>query len=114
MSPRWPFTVRVAASAHYASQVRQHYRLIAITIVLLADGLVMAAYLLAMAPRRLLLKAVRNALRRDGHVVYQPIVDVETRRTVGVEALAALAAPRGAISPPCSSRRSNRARCCRK
>ena len=65
MSPRWPFTVRVAASAHYASQVRQHYRLIAITIVLLADGLVMAAYLLAMAPRRLLLKAVRNALRRD-------------------------------------------------
>ncbi|MBH9665568.1 cyclic diguanylate phosphodiesterase, partial [Burkholderia multivorans] len=65
VSPRWPFTVSVAASTRYASQVRHHYRLIGITIVLLADGLVMAAYLLAMAPRRLLLKAVRNALRRD-------------------------------------------------
>ncbi|VWM11283.1 EAL domain-containing protein [Burkholderia lata] len=101
VSPRWPFTVRVAASAHYASQIRQHYRLIGITIVLLADGLVMAAYLLAMAPRRLLLKAVRNALRRDElHVVYQPIVDVETRRTVGVEALLRWQHPKwGAISP---------------
>ncbi|MBN3830963.1 EAL domain-containing protein [Burkholderia sp. Ac-20344] len=101
VSPRWPFTVRVAASAYYASQVRHHYRLIGITIVLLADGLVMAAYLLAMAPRRLLLKAVRNALRRDElHVVYQPIVDVETRRTVGVEALLRWQHPKwGAISP---------------
>jgi len=101
VSPRWPFTVRVAASTHYASQVRQHDRLIGITIVLLADGLVMAAYLLAMAPRRLLLKAVRNALRRDElHVVYQPIVDVETRRTVGVEALLRWQHPKwGAISP---------------
>lgn len=100
-SHRWPFTVSVAASAHYASQVQRHYRLVCMTIVLLVDGLVMAAYLLAMAPRRLLLKAVRHALKRNEfHVVYQPIVDVQTRRTVGVEALLRWNHPKwGAISP---------------
>ncbi|WP_176048677.1 EAL domain-containing protein [Burkholderia sp. BCC1644] len=100
-SQRWPFTVSVGASAQYASHVQGHYRLIAMTIVLLADGLVMAAYLLAMAPRRLLLKAVRHALsHNEFHVVYQPIVDVQTRRTVGVEALLRWQHPKwGAISP---------------
>ncbi len=100
-SHRWPFTVSVAASARYASQVQLHYRLICMTIVLLADGLVMAAYLLAMAPRRLLLKAVRYALKHNEfHVVYQPIVDVQTRRTVGVEALLRWNHPKwGAVSP---------------
>ncbi|WP_175780279.1 EAL domain-containing protein [Burkholderia anthina] len=100
-SNRWPFTVRVNSSEQYVSQVRQHYRLVLVTIALLIDGLVAAAYLLAMAPRRLLLKAVRHALKRDEfHVVYQPIVDVQTRRTVGVEALLRWQHPKwGAISP---------------
>jgi len=81
--------------------VQRHYRLICVTIALLVNGLVAAAYLLAMAPRRLLLKAVRNALKRNEfHVVYQPIVDVDTRRTVGVEALLRWHHPKwGPISP---------------
>ncbi|AFQ51813.1 EAL domain-containing protein [Burkholderia cepacia] len=100
-SSRWPFTVSVTASGSYVSRVQRHYQLISITIALLLNGLIGAAYLLAMAPRRLLLKAVRNALKRDEfHVVYQPIVDIETRRTVGVEALLRWHHPKwGAISP---------------
>ncbi|RQZ14854.1 cyclic diguanylate phosphodiesterase [Burkholderia sp. Bp9031] len=100
-SGTWPFTVSVTSSESYVSQVQRHYLLICVTIALLMNGLVVAAYLLAMAPRRLLLKAVRNALKRgEFHVVYQPIVDVETRRTVGVEALLRWHHPKwGAISP---------------
>ncbi|WP_442865744.1 EAL domain-containing protein [Burkholderia sp. IMCC1007] len=100
-SNRWPFTVRVNSSERYVSQLRRNYRLVFVTIALLIDGLIAAAYLLAMAPRRLLLKAVRNALKRNEfHVVYQPIVDVQTRRTVGVEALLRWDHPKwGSISP---------------
>ncbi|WP_175803776.1 EAL domain-containing protein [Burkholderia ambifaria] len=100
-SSAWPFTVSVTSSESYVQQVQRHYRLICVTIALLVNGLVAAAYLLAMAPRRLLLKAVRNALKRNEfHVVYQPIVDVETRRTVGVEALLRWHHPKwGPISP---------------
>ncbi|MBR8062368.1 EAL domain-containing protein [Burkholderia ambifaria] len=100
-SSAWPFTVSVTSSESYVQQVQRHYRLICVTIALLVNGLVAAAYLLAMAPRRLLLKAVRNALKRNEfHVVYQPIVDVDTRRTVGVEALLRWHHPKwGPISP---------------
>ncbi|RKT99204.1 cyclic diguanylate phosphodiesterase [Burkholderia sp. Nafp2/4-1b] len=100
-SRAWPFMVSVASSDQYVSQVLRHYRMICLTIALLVNGLVAAAYLLAMAPRRLLLKAVRNALKRNEfHVVYQPIVDVQTRRTVGVEALLRWQHPKwGAIGP---------------
>ncbi|HKT64061.1 MAG TPA: EAL domain-containing protein [Burkholderia sp.] len=100
-SHAWPFRVSVTASAPYVSQVLRQDRLICITIALLVNGLVAAAYLLAMAPRRLLLKAVSQALKRNEfHVVYQPIVDVDTRRTVGVEALLRWHHPKwGAISP---------------
>lgn len=100
-SNAWPFTVSVTSAEPYVSQVQRRYRLICLTIALLVNGLVAAAYLLAIAPRRLLLKAVRNALKRNEfHVVYQPIVDVETRRTVGVEALLRWHHPKwGAISP---------------
>ena len=100
-SNAWPFTVSVSSAEPYVSQVQRRYRLICLTIALLVNGLVAATYLLAMAPRRLLLKAVRNALKRNEfHVVYQPIIDVETRRTVGVEALLRWHHPKwGAISP---------------
>ncbi|WP_254214494.1 EAL domain-containing protein [Burkholderia multivorans] len=100
-SRAWPFTVSVVASAQYVSQVERRYRLLFGTIALLVDALVVAAYLIATAPRRLLLKAVGDALRRNEfHVVYQPVVEIETRRTVGVEALLRWHHPKwGAISP---------------
>ncbi|WP_428839708.1 EAL domain-containing protein [Burkholderia dolosa] len=100
-SGHWPFTVSVVASERYVARVQRHYRLICATIALLVNGLVIAAYLIAVAPRRLLLKAVRQALRRNEfHLVYQPIVDVDTRATVGVEALLRWQHPKwGAISP---------------
>jgi EAL domain-containing protein (putative c-di-GMP-specific phosphodiesterase class I) len=45
-------------------------------------------YLLAFAPRRLLLAAVRQGLKRNEfYVVYQPIVAMTDRSVVGVEAL---------------------------
>ncbi|WP_081070903.1 EAL domain-containing protein [Burkholderia territorii] len=100
-SKAWPFTVSVTSAEPYVWQVHRRYRLICLTIALLVNGLVAAAYLIAMAPRRLLLKAVRNALKRNElHVVYQPIIDIETRTTVGVEALLRWHHPKwGAISP---------------
>ncbi|MEX3897856.1 EAL domain-containing protein [Paraburkholderia sp. BR10954] len=65
------------------------------------DCLIAATYLLAYAPRRLLLNAVRQALRRKQfHVVYQPIIETASRELVGVEALLRWHHPRwGAISP---------------
>lgn len=114
-SRAWPFTVSVVASAQYVSQVERRYRLLFGTIALLVDALVVAAYLIATAPRRLLLKAVGDALRRNEfHVVYQPVVEIETRRTVGVEALLRWHHPKwGPSARPRSCRRSSRAPCCR-
>jgi len=68
---------------------------------LLVGSLIAALYLLAFAPRRLLLAAVRNGLKRDEfHVVYQPIVAVSNRSVIGVEALLRWHhVKRGLISP---------------
>jgi c-di-GMP phosphodiesterase len=100
-SGAWPFSITLSSSAEFASQLRWKYRLSFCSIGVLLDLLIAITYLLAFAPRRLLLHAVKRGLRRDEfHVVYQPIVDVVSRELVGVEALLRWDHPkRGAISP---------------
>ncbi|KXV03494.1 diguanylate phosphodiesterase [Caballeronia megalochromosomata] len=87
-SHAWPFAILVASSPRLIMQKRWSYRLAFGAVGLLLDGLIGVLYLLAFAPRRLLLSAVRRGLKRgEFHVVYQPIVAVADRRIVGVEAL---------------------------
>ena len=84
----WPFVVMVASSPGLVTRKRWSYGLTFGAIGLLVTGLIATLYLLAFAPRRLLLSAVRHGLKRgEFHVVYQPIVEVASRSVVGVEAL---------------------------
>ncbi|WP_020071439.1 EAL domain-containing protein [Paraburkholderia caledonica] len=100
-SHKWPFSILVSSSEGFISGMHWKYRIPGLAVGLLVDGLIAAAYLLTFAPRRLLLNAVRQALRRNEfHVVYQPIIDTASRELVGVEALLRWHHPRwGAISP---------------
>lgn len=100
-SRKWPFAILVSSSGAFISGMHWKYAIAGLAVGLLLDGLIAAAYLLAFAPRRLLLNAVRQALRRNEfHVVYQPIVDTASRELVGVEALLRWQHPKlGAISP---------------
>jgi len=87
-SQAWPFVVQVASSPALVARRRWGYGLAFGAAGLMVDGLIAALYLLAFAPRRLLLGAVRHGLKRgEFHVVYQPIVAVASRHVVGVEAL---------------------------
>ncbi|WP_082855051.1 EAL domain-containing protein [Paraburkholderia phytofirmans] len=87
-SGAWPFSITLSSSPEFASQLRWQYRLYSGAAGVLLDMLIITLYLLAFAPDRLLLNAVRRGLRQhEFHVVYQPIVDVASRYTVGVEAL---------------------------
>ncbi|HEX7935587.1 MAG TPA: cyclic diguanylate phosphodiesterase [Paraburkholderia sp.] len=100
-SRKWPFAILVSSSSAFISGVRWKYRSAGLAVGLLLDSLIAAAYLLAFAPRRLLLGAVRQALRRNEfHVVYQSIIDTASRELVGVEALLRWHHPKwGAIGP---------------
>lgn len=100
-SAGFPFRVTVKASPAFASQMYWKYGAIYGGIGLLLDALIAAAYLLAFAPRRLLLSAVRQGLRAGQlYMLYQPVVDIATRRIVGAEALIRWSHPRwGPISP---------------
>jgi c-di-GMP phosphodiesterase len=100
-SAGFPFSVTVTASPAFASQMRWKYGAICCGTGALLGLLIAAAYLLAFAPRRLLLSAVRRGLRTGQlYVVYQPVVDIPTRRVVGAEALLRWTHPRwGPISP---------------
>ncbi|MFM0441073.1 EAL domain-containing protein [Paraburkholderia strydomiana] len=97
----WPFAVLVSSSDGFVSGTHWKYRLAFDAVGVLLAALIAAGYLLAFAPRRLLLGAVRQGLRRGQfHVAYQPIVELGSRRVVGVEALLRWHHPRwGAISP---------------
>ncbi|RFU49467.1 cyclic diguanylate phosphodiesterase [Paraburkholderia sp. DHOC27] len=87
-SSTWPFSVQLVAAPGYVTQTRWKYGLLFGAIGVLVDVVIAALYLLAFAPRRLLLSAVQRGLRQgDLYVVYQPIVDMATRSVIGVEAL---------------------------
>jgi EAL domain-containing protein (putative c-di-GMP-specific phosphodiesterase class I) len=100
-SHKWPFAILVSSSDSFTSGMQWKYGIAGLAVGLLLDGLIAAGYLLTFAPRRLLLNAVRQALRRNEfHVVYQPIVETASRELVGVEALLRWQHPKwGAISP---------------
>lgn len=100
-SRQWPFAIHLSASTEFVSQMRWKYMLSFGVFGGLFDALLVACYLLAFAPRRLLLGAVRHALRHgELYVVYQPIVDMRSRALVGVEALLRWQHPKwGLINP---------------
>jgi EAL domain-containing protein (putative c-di-GMP-specific phosphodiesterase class I) len=100
-SGTWPFSIELSASPEFVSQMRWKYGLLFGGIGVLVNALLAAVYLLTFAPRRLLLAAVRRGLRQgELYVVYQPIVDIASRATVGVEALLRWHHPKwGTISP---------------
>jgi c-di-GMP phosphodiesterase len=100
-STQWPFSIAVLASAALATEMHWRYGLLFGALAILFDLLIAAIALLALAPQRQLLAAVRRGLRLGQlHVVYQPVVEIETRRIVGVEALIRWTHPRwGSVSP---------------
>jgi EAL domain-containing protein (putative c-di-GMP-specific phosphodiesterase class I) len=100
-SGTWPLSIVLSASPEFVSQMRWKYGLLFGGIGVLVNALLAALYLLTFAPRRLLLAAVRRGLRQgELYVVYQPIVDIASRATVGVEALLRWHHPKwGNISP---------------
>lgn len=101
LSKAWPMQVKVLASFEYVNAMHRKYDLLYGAIGLLAGLLVVALFLLVAAPRRLLLQAVRQALKRsEFHLVYQPIVEVHSRQWIGAEALLRWQHPRWGSIPP--------------
>jgi hypothetical protein len=100
-SGAWPLSITLSSSSEFASHLRWQYRLYFGAAGVLLDMLIVTLYLLAFAPGRLLLNAVCRGLRQhEFHVVYQTIVDIASRDTVGVEALLRWDHPkRGPIGP---------------
>ncbi|ACC74743.1 EAL domain-containing protein [Paraburkholderia phymatum] len=100
-SARWAFSIVVVAAPAFVTQTHWKYGLLASAAAILVNLLIAAAYLIAFAPRRLLLSAVRRALKHGQlHFAYQPVVEIATRRIMGVEALIRWTHPRwGAVSP---------------
>jgi EAL domain-containing protein (putative c-di-GMP-specific phosphodiesterase class I) len=100
-SPRWGFSIVVVAAPSFVAHTQWKFGLLAGAVAILINLLIVAAYLIAFAPRRLLLSAVRRALKHGQlHFAYQPVVEIATRRITGVEALIRWTHPRwGAVSP---------------
>ncbi|WP_244186568.1 EAL domain-containing protein [Paraburkholderia steynii] len=100
-SARWSFSIVVAAAPTFVTQTHWKYGLLAGAGAILVNLLIGAGYLIVFAPRRLLLSAVRRALRHGQlHIAYQPVVEIATRRMTGVEALIRWTHPKwGPVSP---------------
>jgi c-di-GMP phosphodiesterase len=100
-STQWPFSIAVLASGRLVTDMHWKYGLLFGALAILVDLLIVAIALLALAPHRQLLAAVRRGLRHGQlHVVYQPVVEIATRKMVGVEALIRWTHPRwGSVSP---------------
>lgn len=97
----WPMQVHVMASPGYVAEVERKYDMMYGAIGLLAGLLAVAVFLIVAAPRRLLLQAVRQGLKRGEFLLaYQPIVDVRSRRWIGAEALLRWHHPRWGNIPP--------------
>jgi EAL domain-containing protein (putative c-di-GMP-specific phosphodiesterase class I) len=95
--------VAVAASPAFSCELLHRYALFIGAIGLLLGLLAVAGFLAVAAPKRLLLQAVRQGLRRgEFHLAYQPIVAVRTRETIGVEAFLRWRHPRWGMIPPSS------------
>lgn len=97
----WPFSIELSASPEYVNATHWKYGLLFGAIGVLLNALIAAVHLLAFAPRRLLLKAVRRGLKQgELHLVYQPVVEIANRKVVGVEALLRWKHPKwGSVSP---------------
>jgi len=100
-SPHWAFSVVVVASPDFISQTHLKFGLLAAGVAFLLHLLIAAVYLIVFAPRRLLLNAVRRGLKAgEMYVVYQPVVEIATRRIEGVEALIRWTNPKwGVVNP---------------
>lgn len=100
-SPHWGFDVSVAFPPEAYDEARWKYCLMFGAAALLVDLLMGAIWLIAFAPRRMLLAAVERGLRHEQfHVAYQPVIELATGRVGGVEALIRWSHPKlGAISP---------------
>lgn len=100
-SPRWTFSVIVVAAPEFVTQTHWKYGLLGTAAAIIVNLWIAAAYLIMFAPRRQLLSAVRRALRQGQlHIAYQPVVEIDTRRVAGVEALIRWTHPKwGNVSP---------------
>ncbi|MEX3936248.1 EAL domain-containing protein [Paraburkholderia phymatum] len=100
-STRWAFSIAVVAAPEFVSHAHWKHGLLAGAAALLVNLLIAAAWLIAFAPRRLMLAAVRRGLKQGQlHLAYQPIVEIATRRIAGVEALIRWTHPKwGPVNP---------------
>jgi sensor c-di-GMP phosphodiesterase-like protein len=107
------YVVAVARSVHYAtiavaalpvSHLQQRVKSAALILVpagLVAGAILAWAILFVMRSQVAMPAVIRSALRRhEFSLVYQPIVDLRTRKLVGAEALIRWRRPTGEMVPP--------------